>query len=429
MTSTAPTYSPQSAKPYPFGNNYRWFLLALLFAASFLNYVDRSTVSILKETLKGVFAMDEDNYADLVNAFTLCYAVAYIISGWMVDKIGPKIALILFCGTWSIVTIGCGLAQTFTQLLILRALLGLAEPGLQPINIRVATAWAPKNRRGLFMSLCGVGSSVGNIAAGFIIVQITLAWSWHWAFFIPGAIGLIIAAVWWFNYRDPEKLPETLAPDDKAPQTVKTLTWPQLWGTRALWGIVLTRLFSDPVWYFILFWLPGYLEKQQSVSFGKLGIVGIPFAASFLGGIGMSMVSDRLAKTHKRDPLLGRKNLLYVVSIGGPLCILVPYLNNNLFLTMLTFCLIAVVCSSWLSTLAPIIAEIFPIGNVASVWGIAGAFGAGGAFVFNKLLGKVDNPDFPLSLTQLFLIMGFLHLISALLLHILVRRPRQAAAQ
>ncbi|MDR1789025.1 MAG: MFS transporter [Opitutaceae bacterium] len=402
------------------GGKLRWFLLALLFAASFLNYVDRSTVSILKETLKGVFGMGEGDYADLVNAFTACYAAAYIASGWVVDKIGPRHALVLFAGVWSLVTVGCGFAQSFTQLLLLRALLGLAEPGLQPVNIRVATAWAPEGRRGLFMCLCGVGSSIGSIAAGFIIVRLTLAWSWHWAFILPGAVGLLICAVWWVVYRDPDKLPEP--PRQAAAPPARTLTWPQLWGTRALWGIVLARLLSDPVWYFLLFWLPGYLEKQQAVDFGLLGIAGLPFLASFAGGIVMSMLSDRLARRHPRDPLNGRKNLLYAVSLLGPLCILVPHLGS-LWLTMLAFCLIAVVCTAWLSTLAPILAEIFPVGNVGSVWGIAGAFGAAGAFVFNKLLGLVGAGNFPLTLPQLFLIMGFLHLAAAVLLWALVRRP------
>ncbi|MDR1010129.1 MAG: hypothetical protein LBM04_03195, partial [Opitutaceae bacterium] len=200
-----------------------------------------------------------------------------------------------------------------------------------------------------------------------------------------------------------------------------------LWGTRALWGIVLARLISDPVWYFILFWLPGYLEKQQSVPFGKLGISGIPFLASFIGGLVMSILSDRFAKSHKTDPLLGRKKLLYAVSLAGPLCIAVPHLDNIVF-TMAAFCVIAVVCISWLSTLAPIIAEIFPIGNVASIWGIAGAFGAAGAFVFNRLLGHVGQPGFPLTLNQLFLVMGFLHLVSALILYVLVRRPNDKHA-
>jgi ACS family hexuronate transporter-like MFS transporter len=354
-----------------------------------------------------------------------------------------------------VVTIGCGLAQGFVSLFVFRALLGVAEPGLAPVSIRVATAWAPRNSRGLYMNLCSVGGSVGNIATASIVVWLTTATgTWRWAFILPGLAGLTIAAVWWFCYREPKNAAADLNRPDStytekhtrvatAPAPDAPLPWARLWGTRALWGIVLARLVSDPVWYFILYWLPGYLEKQQSVAFGSLGVVGFIFLASFIGGLGSSMFSDIFAKRHRRDPLLGRKNLLYLVSVAAPLCIAIPHLHDvslplpllgvvsikGLTLVIVAFCVIAAVCMSWMSGLAPIIAEIFPLGNVASVWGIAGTFGALGAFGFNKLLGQVGQPGFPLTLNQLFLIMGFMHLAAAAILFALVRRPKRADAQ
>ncbi|HEY0947075.1 MAG TPA: MFS transporter [Opitutaceae bacterium] len=414
-------------------STFRWFVLALLFCVSFLNYLDRTTLSVLQETLIGTpsLGLDTRRYADLVNVFTLCYASALILSGWVVDRIGPRIALLIFAGLWSVATIGCGLAQSFVQLFIFRALLGLAEPGLAPVSIRVATDWAPRNNRGLFMNLCSVGGSVGTIATAFIVVWLTtVSGTWRWAFLIPGLLGLLIAAVWWFFYRAPAASPASAAVPKSSTSLSSAagpvaLPWSQLWGTRALWGIILARLVSDPVWYFMLYWLPGYLEKQQSVAFGNLGIVGIPFLASFVGGLGASIFSDRLARNHRTDPLLGRKNLLYAVSIAGPLCALVPHLDS-IVLVMAAFCVIAAVCMSWMSGLAPIVAEIFPVGNVASVWGIAGTFGATGAFVFNKLLGQAGQPGFPFTLNQLFVIMGALHLTAAVILFVLVRRPQTA---
>jgi ACS family hexuronate transporter-like MFS transporter len=474
---------------------FRWFVLALLFCVSFLNYLDRTSLSVLQETLirEPALGLDRVRYADLVNAFTLCYAATLFFSGWVVDRIGPRVALLIFAGLWSVVTIGCGLAQGFASLFVFRALLGVAEPGLAPVSIRVATAWAPRNSRGLYMNLCSVGGSVGNIATASIVVWLTTATgTWRWAFILPGLAGLVIAAVWWFSYRDPAPAPAAVSPppevsSDKwqvasdaaagapsatagaappaagagavppaaggtgsppaplspaasasapaasapvvpASAPAAALTWPQLWGTRALWGIVLARLVSDPVWYFILYWLPGYLENQQSVAFGNLGVVGFIFLASFIGGLGASIFSDIFARRHRTDPLLGRKNLLCAVSLAAPLCIFIPHLPG-ITLVLLAFCVIAAVCMSWMSGLAPIIAEIFPMGNVASVWGIAGTFGALGAFGFNKLLGHVGQPGFPLTLNQLFLIMGLMHLAAALILFVLVRRPAPANAR
>jgi ACS family hexuronate transporter-like MFS transporter len=448
-------------------STFRWFVLALLFCVSFLNYLDRTTLSVLQETLiaEPALGLDKSRYGDIVNAFLLCYAGALMLSGWVVDKIGPRAALLIFAGMWSVATIGCGLAHGFAMLFVFRALLGVAEPGLAPVSIRVATAWAPRNSRGLYMNLCSVGGSVGNIATAAIVVWLTTAaGTWRYAFVLPGLVGLVIAAVWWLSYRDPKPVP---APPPPSPEVssdrlqvasdtaaaggavfppaplspaAAALPWTRLWGTRALWGIVLARLVSDPVWNFILYWLPGYLEKQQSVAFGSLGVVGFIFLASFIGGLGASVLSDIFARRHRRDPLLGRKNLLYLVSIAAPLCIAIPHLRDvsfalpllgvvsikGLTLVIMAFCVIAAVCMSWMSGLAPIIAEIFPMGNVASVWGIAGTFGAAGTIGFNLLLKRAGQPGFPFTLEQMFLAMGFMHLASAAILFTLVRRPKHA---
>ncbi|MFO1450066.1 MAG: MFS transporter [Opitutaceae bacterium] len=395
--------------------SYRWWVLALLFGASFLNYFDRQTVSVLKTTLKAEYGLDDAAYALLVNVFTGCYAAAYIGSGWLVDRMGPRHALALFASVWSLATVACGAAATFLQLVLMRGLLGLAEPGNHPVAIRVATAWAPARRRGLFMSLCGFGSSVGAVAAPPIIAFLALVYHWRVAFVVPGLVGLLLAAVWWLTYRDPAPL-ETAGKSKGA--VVTSLRWAALWRHPAVWGIVLCRLISDPVWYFCLFWLPGYLQEQKGATMADLGWLGwLPFLAANVGALAMAALSDRLANG-SADPLAARKRLLLLVSMAGPICMAVPQ-APNLITTLALFCVIAIVCNSWLSTLAPIIAEVFPLGNVASVWGIAGAFGATGAMVFNYVIGHAAET---IGLTTLFVIMGVLHPCAAVLLHLLVRR-------
>ena len=404
-------------------SRFRWFVVALLFAASFLNYFDRQTVSVLKTTLKAEFAMDDAAYALLVNVFTGCYATAYIASGWLVDRIGPRRALTWFVGIWSAATVACGFATGFVQLVVLRGVLGLAEPGNYPVSIRVATAWAPAHRRGLFMSLCGLGSSLGAVAAPPVIALLALRFHWQAAFVVPGVLGFLLAAAWWHFYRDPAPVPAAAAASDASaiappPVSAPALPWRRLWQHPALWGIVLSRLLSDPVWYFCLFWLPGFLQEKRGASLSELGFVGwLPFLAANVGGIAMAAWSDRRAR-HAPDPLRARKRLLIALSLLGPVCLLVPH-APGLPLTLALFCVIAVVCASWLATLAPIITEVFPLANVASVWGIAGAFGATGAIVFNHLIGHAAER---IGLDTLFVVMGALHPCAALVLALLVRR-------
>src|SRR5688572_30536532 len=246
--------------------------------------------------------------------------LAYLGSGWLVDRFGPRKALTLFIGLWSVATAACGLARSMVSLAFLRGLLGLAEPGLHPVTIRTGTVWAPAGRRGLFLSLCGLGSSLGTVAAPPLIAWCTIHYHWRLTFVIPGVLGLVLAAVWWFIYRDPSPAELTAAPAETTTAlAAEPWTWPQLWRQRMLWGIVLSRLVSDPVWYFCLFWMPGYLQEERGLSLAQMGFVGwIPFAAANVAGLGAAALSDRFANGAS-DRLKARKRLLLFTGLAGPI--------------------------------------------------------------------------------------------------------------
>jgi ACS family hexuronate transporter-like MFS transporter len=401
-------------------------ILILLFAAGVINYVDRQTLSVLKPMVKGAFSIDDSGYALLVNIFTFCYAGAYIGTGWLVDKLGTRASLVLFIGLWSLATIGCGFASTFVMFAICRAVLGLAEPGNQPVTIRALTLWTPINRRGLTMSLVGAGGTVGSIAAAPLIAWLATQWGMGAAFVIPGIIGLLIGAVWWFVYRNPQATAHEGAHKKEA---VPAIRWVRLWRERSLRGIVLARFISDPVWYFCLFWMPGYFQEQRGLSLEQAGQIGwIPFFAASLGGISMAALSDRMGR-RMGDPMRARMRLLGFLALLGPVAMLVPRVPG-LAATVFLLCVVAVVCLAWLSILGPLVADTFPAGNVASVWGIAGAFGAFGAILFNHQVGKITTA---LGAERMFLILGLLHLIAAGILFAFVRKveapgesPREA---
>ena len=413
MLSPRPVESEAAAKI----NLRYWGIIALLFGASMINYVDRQTLSVLKPLVKTNLGINDEKYALLVNIFTFTYAGAYIATGWIVDRIGPRAALFWFITLWSLATVGCGLADTFIAFALCRALLGLAEPGNQPVAVKALTLWVPLHRRGLMMSLVGGGSTVGSIVAAPLIAWLATDYGWHAAFIVPGVIGLVIGFVWWFVYRDPTKLESAHAVAANASAT-PALPWRQLWRTKSLWGIVIARFISDPVWYYCLFWMPGYFQENRGLSLAESGRIGwIPFAAASIGGICVAAYSDRWGR-RIGDPLRARKRLLLILACFGPLCMLVPH-TPSLALTIALLCIIAVVCLGWLSLLGPLVADTFPAGNVGSVWSIAGAFGALGAIIFNYQVGQISSA---LGTTTMFLILGALHLTAATVLLLNVRK-------
>ncbi|MCG7349614.1 MFS transporter [Sphingomonas sp. ACRSK] len=399
----------------------RWVIVAVIFVAMVFNYLDRQIVAILKPVLKSEFALDDAGYAVLLNLFTVCYAVMYPVSGWLVDRFGPRLVLGVGVIGWSLACIGGGLARTIGVFGGFRAMLGLAEPTNYPSQLKVVAIWFPARLRATANSLCVAGGSIGAIIAPPTIAWLAIAHGWRSVFLVSGAIGLLISLVWFLVYRDPpaEVVEEVRA---SAPQAFSDTrySWGQLWRTRSLWGILLIRFVSDPVWYFCLFWLPGYLQEDSGLTLLQVGMVGwIPFLAADLGSIASAAWSDRMVRRGV-SPLLARKRMLTAVGLLAPLCVLTPYLPNAAA-TLIVFSLVAVAALSWLFTLSVVIAEAFPVGNAASVLGIAGGFGAAGAVVFNYFVGQLIGS---VGAAQIFLVMAFLHPIAIAILWTMVREER-----
>jgi ACS family hexuronate transporter-like MFS transporter len=387
-------------------------IILLLFAASFLNYIDRQVLSVLKPVIKTEFAIDDQGYALVVNVFTFCYAAAYIGTGWAVDRFGVRGAYAFFIGLWSLASIGAGFSKGLSMFTGFRGLLGLAEPAHAPVTVRVGGLWFPQSRRAFLMSIASLGGTLGSVAAPPLIAWIALTWSWRVAFVAPGLIGLGVALLWWKVYRDPAARPE-------ATTTIpEPLPWRKIWGLRALWGVVLVRLVSDPVLYFCLFWMPGYLQEQRGLSLKQAGMVGwIPFMAANVGALVCAALSDRMAS--EGNPRQARLRLLMGLSCLAPLALLVPHLAGlPAAITLLS--IIMVVSMGWFAILGPLLIDIFPGSNASSVWAIAGAFGAVGAMVFNYSIGRVTSS---LGTEQIFLVLGLLHPLALGILLLSLRKP------
>jgi MFS transporter, ACS family, hexuronate transporter len=201
---------------------------------------------------------------------------------------------------------------------------------------------------------------------------------------------------------------------------VPAFPWMHLWRKKALWGFILVRLISDPVWYFCLFWMPGYFQEQRGLSLKVAGYIGwIPFLAGNLGAIACAAYSDRLGR-QIGDPLRARKRVLVVVALLGPLAALVPSMPDVAVVVTL-LAVVAIVCLAWLFLLGTLTTDAFPAGNAASVWAIAGAFGSVGAMIFNYSVGQITSS---LGSDRMFLILGCLHPVAAVLLVWLVRKTK-----
>jgi ACS family hexuronate transporter-like MFS transporter len=408
----------------------RWIIAGWLTLSTILNLIDRQTLSILAPLLRDKFHLSQQDYAHIVSAFLISYAVMYTVGGRFVDWIGERVGMAACILWWSICAMLTSLAQGFWSLGIIRFLLGIGEPGNYPAALRATTRWFPKAERGLPIALFSSGSAVGNIIAPPMIAGLMLLWGWRAAFIIPGALGLVWLVVWLWIYRLPEHLPgisqEELAwirNGNSQGVASASASGPQRWGDllkdRNVLALVLCRLVSDPVWYFYLFWIPEYLTRERGFSLAEIGLYAwIPFVAGAVGGMVGGRASDRLVHAGVR-PARARTRVLYISAAIAPL----GMLTGKVHTAAMAIALIAVmafVVYSWFINTAALIPDLFSEKVVGSVLGLMGTAGSAGAVVFTTLVGFLLTRY---SYTAVFLLAGSMHLLASLILWSLLREP------
>lgn len=421
----------------------RWLIVATIVIAIVCNYLDRQLLSILKPEILTHFNIGDIEFAWILNVFLICYAVMYPISGILVDKFGPKPVMFGGIAAWSLACIGGGLSQDVYQFAICRGILGLAEPTIFTGQLVAVTLWFERKTRATANSLCQAGGSIGTMSAPLLVAWMVRYFPWQDVFIIAGIAGLVIAALWWLVYTSPSEKFLAMTLDEPKGSKVKEQESFRLWalfGTSALWGVLLIRLVSDPVWYFINFWLPGYLRDlgmaQGLAPEASLDMIryigGIPFLIGATCGVLASAYSDKLVG-RGWNALKSRKFVMGLSACVAPVLILIPFLSGweavsfNMRLALITavFSLVAFMCLVWLYNIGVVIAESFPVKNVASVLGIACGAGAVGSAVFNLVVGSLLS-----TMGQyLFYCMAFLHPIATLVLFKLVKPalPKQTS--
>src|SRR5438105_1687008 len=185
----------------------RWWIAAVLFASTVINYVDRQTFSLLAPFLKVQYHWSNTDYAAIVIAFRVAYAIGQTLFGRLMDKIGTRRGLTLTVLWYSIVSILTPLASGLHSFGFFRFLLGAGESANWPAATKAVSEWFPKQERGLATAFFDSGSSVGGAIAPFIVLSIYFRWGWRPAVAVPGLLGFLWILLWRKVYQSPETHP------------------------------------------------------------------------------------------------------------------------------------------------------------------------------------------------------------------------------
>ncbi len=361
----------------------RWYIVILLSIASELNYMDRATLSVVKEQMQKALHFDDKGYAMVGATFLWVYAFAYLAVGWIVDRIGSRKSMLLFVSGWSIANMLHAFTTGVTSLAIFRAMLATMEPGSFPAGMKAVSEWFPMRDRALATGIFIAGTSLGTTLAIPIANIIAQEFGWQAAFIATGAVGLIWALVWYLVYQTPENHAR-LSDEEKQlilagrelenQESKETVSIWRLVQMRETWGCALARICTDPISYFLSFWGPSYIRtKGGYIAEHFTEFAWIPFAAMMLGYM-FSGAMPKMLMARGWELSKARKTTTVGVSLAVLVLWQVLIQVQSPEISLVIFAAVCFGHGAWGNMTFP--AEVFPKHTVGTVTGFGGFLGA-----------------------------------------------------
>lgn len=395
-------------------SNYRWRICALLFFATTINYLDRHVLSILAPQLQADYGWSEIDYGYIITAFQAAYGIGVILTGRLLDRFGARLIFSIAIGTWSLAGMAHAFAGSAFSFGVARFMLGLGESANFPASIKIVAEWFPKKERALATGIFNAGSNIGAIISPLLVPWIAINFGWRWAFIVTGGIGFIWLIFWLLTYKKPREHSkisqgELQFIESDESETNQKLGWGQVVFRKEVLVICLARFLTDPVWWFLLFWLPKFLNNKFDVALIDIGIpLVVIYLSADVGSIAGGWFSSRLIKNGM--PLDRARKLTLLICALGVVPIIFASQTNSEWLSIALISLATASHCGWMANVYTLISDIIPKKAVASVVGVS---------TFSAVLGSMlvaTGVGFILETTDsyflIFLIAGFMYILA-----------------
>ena len=417
-------------------SSHRWVILALLFFATTVNYIDRSILSLIKpEYLDKELGWTNTEYGYVNSAFQFAYAFGLLGFGWFIDRFGTKIGYTVSIVFWSIAAAGHAAVHSVFGFGVARVFLGLGEGGNFPAAIKTVAQWFPRAERAFANALFNSGSNIGSVIAPLVVLPVAAAWGWRSTFVIAGAVGILWVFFWIPLFRNPP------AQDDDSPDDSEKVSWGSLFGTRQAWAYMVCKFLTDPVWWFYLIWLPDYFKKEQHLDLKALGTVpSLLDPVAFFGWMFsqplvvlysivtvLSIFAGWLVKRFAEsgfDIVKVRKISMLIFALCSMPIFFVRGLGMWQAVMLIAFA--ASAHQAWSASIYATISDTFPKKAVASVSGLGGFAGSIGGMIFPIVAGMVLDSNPTGGYAVLFSFCAFAYVVAFAIHHLLVPRLEMA---
>lgn len=360
-------------------------LIGLLLGSTTINYIDRQVLSVLAPLLRDEFRLSNEQYAGILNAFMITYAIGMPLAGWVLDRIGVGRGLTLAVTWWSVAGMLTSLARGPFSLGVCRSLLAVGESGAWPSFAKAVAIWVPPQWSTLAIGVCNSGSSLGAMIAPPLVVWITHIYGWRGAFIVTGGFGIVwVLAFQLFRHFHPQ-----MRFSDRGQQTstADPVQWRALLRHRQAWIVFVCRFLADPIWYFYVFWIPEFLARERGLSLVQIGAVAwIPFLVSGISNFATGIVAQRLEHAGWSANRT-RKCLMVTGAAVSPIGVAAVY-AQSLSWTMTIICAAIFFWMIWSVTVQTLPGDYFPPHAVASVYGFGGMGSTLGSVISIWLVGR-----------------------------------------
>jgi ACS family hexuronate transporter-like MFS transporter len=387
----------------------RW-LIALLFVAISLNYVDRLVLSLLKPTLEAEFGWTASDYAHLGTAFNIAAASALLFVGWFVDRVGVRIALGLGVALWSLAGMAHAFAASVQQFVIARVALAAAETVGTPAAVKTAAVYMPLKERSFALGLLNTAPNVGAILTPLLIPPFALAFGWRAAFLVTGGLGFVWLVFWILGTR---KLVPVQAVTATTPPAAN---WSSLLADRRSWAIIGAKALTDLVWWFVLFWTPDFFNREFGLAQGTLGYpLVLVYVMAAAGALSSGALFPRLVDRGLSIDAARKRSMLFYAVLIVPIPL--ALVTDNAWAAALLIGLGLFAHQGFSTNIFGLAADTVPNSGVARVIAMGAVAGNLSGSLIIELAGwSIDNghgywPMFAICATAYLLALGFIQLM------------------
>jgi MFS transporter, ACS family, hexuronate transporter len=411
----------------PATSRFRWVICALLFFATVIAYVDRGVLSFLEKMLESIIGWNSHEYSYMTAGFQTAYAIGLLCAGRVTDRLGTRKAFAYAILLWSVAAMLPAAAVSPLTFGIALFFLGLGEAANFPACIKTVAEWFPKKERALATGIFNSGSNLGAMAVPALVPFLNAWLGWRGAFVITGASGFVWLMFWLWLYRKPAEHPSVsseelaLIQSDPADKDSGKMSWARLFPLRETWAFAAAKFFTDPVWWFYLFWLPRYVTEKYNLTLSKTSApILTVYAMSSIGSIAGGWLSGSMIKRGK-SVNVSRKTAMGICALAVVPVLYAPY-AHSLWLMVSLVGLAMAAHQGWSANAFTLTSDLFPRAAVASVVGIGGMVGAVGGVLMQLAAGAIAQYTY----LPLFLFCGSAYLIALLVVQLLSPRLRPA---